>query len=691
MEVNPIGKKSAADKTREARLREFGFEPKAFDELVKRDPTYEILAASYWQNPSNFASAMTTVKEYTDLFPLSNVNDGLPSDASWRDLQKAVEVASNTFGPLRAAIETKADMVAGKGFGYFSYILEVNEFLRDIFTHPRNNYLITWLSGIMKFMLSVGEVFILISFDEFGNESCRLLDHKRIGEGKDDTGLVTDPLDVSATMFYKYVGSKTTEYIPDVRYIYETEEQIKIREKNLQTAGLLDAIKQALNKEQTVSAKHKAIGGYRRFILHWKNLTGINEILRDTSPTVTTLEWINLYINAMKWELDYKKALCSFVIVMGFTETPDGRIASAKWMKMTDDEKAATNLTRPLTPGSRVWLIPGMSLKIEAPQLPKLSGDNADLINVAGAGAKTPMDLWQGQSSGMPYASIKATRAPLTMEVENLQNKMHMFLRYRFIPVIGIAKIKLTGGKFSSVGAIADPKGQGKGTEYTLLPSYPTPWIAEMVDGEPTGQSDIQVEFWHEDIMKFDWPIIELSEDSEKEANALMGSKHSGALGLDVSQETIARRLKLGNIDREKRKRAIERIKYGDPQTGIETEQQVEESPIDKEKKEKEEKKKADSSAKERAEQLAVFAGAIEKGKTEQLALFNSILQTQKDQFAVLSKMQDRPNNIKVESTPMTLNLEIKHQDKKPVKKTVTFNKNADGEMLNAEVTEVDE
>ena len=106
---------------------------------------------------------------------------------------------------------------------------------------------------------------------------------------------------------------------------------------------------------------------------------------------------------------------------------------------MSEDEKKATGLAGALTPGSRIFLRPGVKMEIKSPNLSKGTGENLDLLNMVGAGARTPQDLMQGQSSGATYASLKMSRNPFTISIENLQEKFKNFLVYRYFRTVFIA------------------------------------------------------------------------------------------------------------------------------------------------------------------------------------------------------------------------------------------------------------
>jgi hypothetical protein len=311
------------------------------------------------------------------------------------------------------------------------------------------------------------------------------------------------------------------------------------------------------------SGKYSKIGGFRRFVIHWKNLTGIHEYKRDIASLATTLEWNNLYIQALKWELDYKKALCSYTIEFDFQDTPTGKIAWSVWKKMDDAARAKTGLMSPLTPGSKIWTMPGMKIQIHAPQLqPLLRGSNQDLINLSGAGAKTPQDLFQGQSGGSSYSSLKSSRPPLTAEIDALQSKLENFLRYEFLRCCIQAKIAMGGN-------VLTPAGKGK----KLMPTYKGRWVDTLVQGN-ANIIDIDVEPIEKIIITF--PTIALENNAERIANSLLGSKHTGAYGMGASAATVTKRMGFDGFPLEKRRQIIEQDEYGEIVPGAAAEKTIE-------------------------------------------------------------------------------------------------------------------
>ena len=528
------------------------FSPNEWNALDAIDRNF--LASASWQDSSNFSTNALSSEQIIN-FNAAAVDESKPQDSSWRNLQALTYTKYKTFGPLNAAVNSKADYVAEAGFSIYSDILEVNEFLKELNYSYRNRLYSSYIDWMIR-MLAESEIFVLIALDETGTSTVRNLEPNRIGEG-DDTGLITDPDDVTQTILYKYKAKDKIEVIPDVRFILEPEymaERLKLINGEYKPEDI-----SPLTKGKGIKGNFKNIGGFRRFILHWKNLTGTRNIKRDVTSLVTTIEWINYYEKAIKWQLDYLRALSSYTINIVFTDTPAGKIAWHVWNKMTDEQKAKTNLTKPLSPGSRMFLMPGMTLEVKAPQLQGMHGSNQELLNLSGAGARTPQDMYQGQSANSSYSSIKTSRPPLIAEIENLQSKFEKFLRYEFLRACFKAKIAM-GGNFISL--------DGK-TKYKLLDMHQVNDIKEVKNGRATYRK-INVEPVDERVVKFTFPQVRLQEDSEGKANLAYGSKHTGLYGAGISGDTLAKRMGIDDFSREKKKQLLEHEEFGIPISGSE-------------------------------------------------------------------------------------------------------------------------
>ncbi len=521
----------------------------------------DVLASSSWQNASNYVSNSTIADVLVDYFPVSEKDLAKPSDLNWRELQKHTYIKYRTFGPLNSAVDSKANLIAERA-AIYSDTLEINEFLKDLFTSYRNKLYAKMVGWEIR-MDAEGEIFVLISLDDTGTATIRNLEPDRIGEGRDDKGLIVDPDDATQTIFYKHKNTGGFELIPDARFILEPDymnERLKVLQASTNPADTKLISELTLGK-----GKFKSIGGFRRFVLHRKNLTGIQEYLRDTSSLSTTLEWVNLLIMHLKWQSDYMRALCAYTIEISFdNETPAGRQAWLIWNKMTDDQKAKTNLTKPMSPGQRVFTMPGMTIEIHAPQLGAMGGINQELFNLAGAGARTPQDLFQGQSSGATYASLKTSRPPLVAEIECRQAKLENFLRYELLRCCFKAKIAL-GGNFVAL--------DGK-TKYKLLDAYQVPWVNAVKKGKASIKK-LSVE--PVELVRFSWPQVNLAIDT-KMGTLFYGSKNSGLVGNGLSREEALRRLGVDDFTRQMRRKLLEDEEYGEFQTGADQEQAIEQT-----------------------------------------------------------------------------------------------------------------
>lgn len=512
-----------------------------WQELVEKDPTTAVSfsAMAPWQgNAVVFGSN-----------PMAEVNpadkDSKGNNASWRDQQVACWELFRTFGPINAAISSKSDSVAGSGFDAYSDNLEIKAFLKELI-YGHHNRIDMRATGWMIRMLAEVEIFLLLSVEmppkvkskrksplaaEKPRVVIRTLEPSRIGEGQ-ASGLILNPEDATQTLFYNYKSSAGEEIIPDINIAYNPElEKLVAKE-------LGDGSKLKRSKGQGPEFKELK---YRRYIIHWKNLTGILEYERDTPAIASVLEFANLYKNAVKWDLDFKKAQSAYAIVFKFDDTPAGKVLSRLWEAMTPEQKAATGLTNPIKPGDRVFLKPGMTLEVKSPQLQKLSGSNQDLIDLVGAGARTPMDLFQGQASGMPFAQVKASRSPLEMEIDNLQWKFGNFFKYGILRACFFLESVFNG--FPDTFQIDD--------------------ISEVVDGNPKIE---KVDVEPVELVNLTFPLVKFESDPLNKVQSFLGSQHGGLKQIGVSDEEIARSMGVRDLSRQKRKKKLEEIQYGKPE-----------------------------------------------------------------------------------------------------------------------------
>jgi len=507
------------------------FSKAQWDTICKTDPTFtQFRSASHWQG------GYDTAKVYFADDPLAEIlgatsKDGKGQSPNWRELQRKCWELYRTFGPISAAVNSKADYTVGHGFGVYSPNLEVNLWLKDLFYSYRNK-LYSTLTGWTIRMLAEGELFVLLAFDEEGKATLRLLEPERMGKGTKKDGLLTNPDDSTQTLFYEHFYDKqNSELIPDINIAFNPE-LLKVAK---QVEGYSD---EKTIRSRVPGGRFKTIGGFRRFVLHWKNLTGILEYRRDLSIISTVLEAIHLYWSAIKWQLDHKKAQCAYTNVVGFEDSPQGRIAYSLWKSLSDAERKSTGLTGALTPGSTIFLLPGMTFEVKSPQLAKLEGENQDLMNVAGSGMKSPQDLFQGQASGSTYASLRASRSPLEVEIKNTQYKHRNFILFEVLRACFFVS--------SAVGSFP--------------PTFKKEEISDFIRGKP---QFVTIDVEPIELVEITFPEISFEEKLEGKAGAYLGSKHSGLRAIGISDKKIAEKMGVGDLSKQRADRALEERKYG--------------------------------------------------------------------------------------------------------------------------------
>lgn len=507
------------------------FTEEQWTDLIAQDPTFaQFKSASSWQG------SFDTAKVYLADSPLSEIigftaKDGKGTTPNWRMLQKKCWELYRSFGPISAAVNSKADYASGHGFSAFSTDLQIRTFLKDLFYSYRNK-LYAGLNGWVVRMLAEGELFVLLAFDDNGKATVRVLEPDRIGKGTANAGILTNPEDVTQTLFYEHFYERgVSELIPDINIAFNPDLMAVARNLPLYS-------EEKTVRSKATGGKFREVGGFRRFVLHWKNLTGIHEYKRDLSVITTVIEAIHLYWNAIKWQLDHKKAQCAYTNVVSFSDTPQGRISYSLWEGLTAEEQANTGLTGTLTPGSTVFLLPGMTFEVKAPQLTKLEGENQDLMNVAGAGMKSPQDMFQGQSAGATHASLRASRSPLEVEIKNTQYKLKNFMTYEFLRACFFVESKVGGfpGTFKKDDIESFREGEAKFTT---------------VDVEPI------------ELVDLTFPDISFEEQMMGRASAYLGSKHSGLRALGLSDATIAQKMGVSDLSRQRMERALEEKIYG--------------------------------------------------------------------------------------------------------------------------------
>ena len=276
---------------------------------------------------------------------------------------------------------------------------------------------------------------------------------------------------------------------------------------------------------------YKKLSGCNQFIVQWNRGFGIKRSI--ISHLVTIIKWLNHYENLKQYEIDHKKSSGAYVWIFRITDAKSFKI----WMKMTDDERRKTGIMAKKTPGSSLVLPPGIEVDVKNPNLSKITDQDNDILEMVSSGLNEPGDVMTGSSKGT-FASVSATRAPMSDRISDEIASFERFLKYDFWHSVLFLRSKvLSSFKFEY--KVEDVIGFKKGKEIfknIIKPAY------ELVD--------------------INFPVSQMI-DFEAITKGLLGVKHgpiSETLG--ISNKEIAKRLGINNYGRMRQKHALEKKKY---------------------------------------------------------------------------------------------------------------------------------
>jgi len=312
--------------------------------------------------------------------------------------------------------------ITGRGFETTSEIKEVQEVIDEIELDPRNRLYNFWPKYVGRSNVE-GELFLCLTCHwRTGFIEIDFIDPATINEGgDDDTGVIFHPDKTTMPLFYN-VSKKDDrkdnyDQIPSI-FIARYPELLKVAREH-------DNCKVKYQKKSRSTAKmFKKFQGYYRFIISWDKgfITR-----RATSYLKTTIQWLNYYEMLKKYEIDHKRSVGSYVWVFQIENPRDFRL----WLSLSDEDRRKTGIAAKKTPGSSLVLPPGVTLECVSPNLPAISDQDTDIMQMAISGLNEPEDVTLGGSS-KPYGSVKASRGPMSDRISDEIAYFDRFAKYDF-------------------------------------------------------------------------------------------------------------------------------------------------------------------------------------------------------------------------------------------------------------------
>jgi hypothetical protein len=428
------------------------------------------------------------------------------------------------------AVRGQVGRLTGLGFEITSEISEIQEAIENTELDPRNSLYSYWSKYAGRAVIE-GELFLLLSVHEDGFIETDFIDPSNITGGGED-GILYHPDKSTFPLFYfvrknkniftAATTSEETYLVPSINIGYYPD-LYKIARKlgnfNEAQAKTSRSSKNIFNK----------LGGFRRFIVSWDK-SFITR--RNISYLRTVLEWLNHYENLKKYEIDHKKSSGAYLWIITMEDSKTFRT----WLSLSDEERRKTGIMAKKTPGSTLVLPPGMTVTAQNPKLPTISEGDTDILHMVTGGLNEPEDVSTGQSKGT-FASVKASRGPMSDRMSDEIAYFERFLRYDFYRAVFFLKSKVS--------------------------DFPETFtIKEATDFKDTKPVFKDVKKKPEMLIDISFPVSEVN-DAETRARAYLGVKHGSVYDiLGIPNDYIAKKLGIGNYKRMRLQQATEEKKY---------------------------------------------------------------------------------------------------------------------------------
>lgn len=300
----------------------------------------------------------------------------------WRMFNKNPQVSTSVRGV--------AGRITGMGFEPTSEIWKIQEVLEEIEYDPRNRLYYFWPRYVARAIIE-GELFLVFTCHADGFIEVDFLDPSQLdgSKGDESSGVIFHPTKRLFPLFYcirsiDSTGQEYTQQIPSIN-IARYPDLVKTLNGN----AWYNAVETKAVRDN--GSKFQKLGGYYRFVVAWDRgfLTR-----RAVSYLRTVLEWLNHYELLKKYEIDHKKSAGAYAWTVSFEDVKAFKL----WVALSEEDRKKTALMQPIMPGCRIFLPPGMTLDAKNPNLPKISGQDTDIMEMAISGLNESADVKIGRA-----------------------------------------------------------------------------------------------------------------------------------------------------------------------------------------------------------------------------------------------------------------------------------------------------
>jgi len=439
---------------------------------------------------------------------------------------------------INTAVRGLVGRLTGDGFETSSSIYKIQREIEGVELDPRNRLYNFWPKYVGRSVIE-GELFLSVTLHSDGFTEIDYIDPSTIGDGgTEDSGIIFHPRKTLMPLFYNIAldGGKK-EQVPSI-FIARYPELIGVAKSSKEFKPSL--------QEKSRKKIYQPFRGYFRFIVSWDKGFVTR---RAISYLRTTIQWLNHYEDLKKYEIDHKKSSGAYAWVFSFDDVVSFRL----WLSLSDEDRKKTAVMQKMTPGSRLFLPPGMTLEAKNPSLTAIRDQDTDILQMVVSGLNEGSDVTTGTPSGS-FSSVKATRGPMSDRISDEIAYFRRFLQYDFWGSIFF--LKSTINKFPATFKVTEaidykiiskvvPADKEKGEDFAETKYHSEP-IFEEVDRRP------------EELIDISFPVSETT-DYEGRARAFLGVKHGPiAETLGVPNEDVCKKLGGGNYRRMRLRKATE-------------------------------------------------------------------------------------------------------------------------------------
>jgi hypothetical protein len=459
-----------------------------------------------------------------DGFPLiADAGKKEDTTAVRKRLQQACFQKAHKNPHINTAVRGLAGRVTGMGFEITSGIPEIQEVIDEIILDPRNR-LYYFLYKYYARHLIEGELFLCLTLHKDGFIEVDFVDPAVVSDsGGDGSGVIVHPSKPTMPLMYNIrYDSQNVQQIPSIFCGYYPELLAVAAESDLYRTKL-----QGKSKSRArIFSKFK---GYNKFIIVLEKGFVTK---RAISYLRTTLEWINHYENLKKYEIDHKKAAGAYLWIFTITEPKSFKL----WLSMSDEDRRKTGIMAKKSPGSSLVLPPGMEVEVKNPVLSSIREQDTDILEMVGSGLNEPEDVLSSKSRS-PYASIRASRGPMSDRVSDEVVLFDRWFKYDFWGFIFYAK--------------------------SVLTEFPETFkVREAISFKSKKPQFKEIEKKPSQLINVSYPVSEVV-DLEGRAKGMLGVKHGPlAETLGVPNSDVASKLGIGDYRKARLRKATEDEEY---------------------------------------------------------------------------------------------------------------------------------